>query len=579
MNLINFDDLSVDNELLLTLDNDKSSKYIKIYESYQKHLLKIQVLDFDDLIIYTYKLFLKFPDILKKYQNQIKFLLVDEFQDTNKTQFNLIKLLIKSTNNLTVVGDPNQNIYTWRGADSNLLLNLVKYYPNLKTIILNQNYRSNTGILNLANSVIKNNYNQNQNNCQKSLYSNTIVDHKPQIFWGLDYKSEVKKIIIEIKKFIINGYKYKDILILYRNNSLSREIEEQFRFQKIPFKVFGAFNFFDREEVKDLMSMLKSIYIKDDVSLERTIALIPKFGRRKLDEVLELKSKLNLSIYDAIVFHSEALKPLTKKILTPLIKKIQDYNQNFCSFQSLEKILKDLLEIIGYNLQLKKKQNSKDKKKNVNELKKMLVNFDNEYQEEKISKKMELFFDKINFLDNSKNMDENDDYVSLMTIHSSKGLENEIVFIVSLCEGIFPSSHSLLEANGIAEERRLLYVAITRAKYKLFLSYNFEQQSRYFNHDKPRYDEPRKKSRFLKIPSKFYEKLKDANDFNASNISDKSEMLNLNHNNGDTILHPIFGIGKIIEISQNRSTIKFEDSNYGTRIINPSTLKKIIKDN
>ncbi len=550
--------------------NDETNKYFleaKIYKEYVEHLQFSNSLDYDDLIIFVYELFKNNKIVLKKWQEKFKYYLIDEFQDTNNIQFEIIKMLTKNINNITIVGDPDQNIYSWRGANSKLIRDFELYYPKTKTIYLNQNYRSNNGILDLANNFIKNNYSLLDEVNKKSLFTNILSDYKPTLFSGDEYKDEIKIMILEIKKLIKNNYKYKDIFVLIRSGYLSQEIETQLALNRIPYKVIGSQNFFERKEIKDVLSFIKTIYLKDDTSLTRALSCFTGIGNKKIEEIAKLSEEKGKNIFTIVFEYSNELSNKTKKIIT-------DFSNIFKPFllknnYSIEKITELLIEKFNYLDKFKNRIDKEDKEDNINELLSFINMFEKENKFFNKETKIMDFIDKISLLSNIKE-EKNDNVISILTIHAAKGLENKIIFVPSICDEVLPSFRNMNENKLLQEERRLLYVAITRAKEKLFLSYNtgYSFQTR----------EKRTKSLFFdEIDNKLINYKNLLFDDFENDLQEHKSKIEKNNKNlttfnlNDNIIHPIFGIGNIIDIiNDNIVIVEFE--NGETRTITTSAL-------
>lgn len=412
----------------------------KIYPEYQKRLRANDALDFDDLIIETVHLFMEIPEVLLKYQNLFKFLLIDEYQDTNKSQYYLAKLLAEAHKNIFVVGDMSQAIYSFRGADFRNILNFERDYPDAKIYNLEQNYRSTQTVLDAATNLIKN----NTTHIPLSLWTDKGLGEKIISFTGYSEKDEASFIVDNIREVINSGYSYSDVAVLYRTNAQSRNIEEYFIKNNIPYKIVGGLRFYSRKEIKDVISYLKVIHNpKDSVAWERIINVPPRgIGKKALEGIKE--NKWNLDEIDV------------KTNLS--FKKWTETKEEFSTLEIMDQVL----EASGYIRWLNDgTEENLVRIENIKELRSVASEFLN----------LEEFLENVALIESTdKPSNADQTAVTLMTVHASKGLEFCIVFIVGMEEGLFPHNNSLMELDGIEEERRLAYVAITRAKDKLFLT-------------------------------------------------------------------------------------------------------------
>ena len=443
------------------------SKIAKVYSLYQQELKKNNAMDFDDLIYNCIRLFKEHKDVLEKYQFKFKYIMVDEYQDTNYSQYLLIKMLSEMHKNICVVGDDDQSIYTWRGADIRNILEFEKDFDNVLQIKLEQNYRSTSNIINAAHSVIK----KNNERKEKKIWTDANDGEKIKLYSATSERDESNYIATNIKKMVDNqGYDYKDFAVLYRANSLSRTYEEAFMKYGIPYKIFGGLKFYDRMEIKDILAYFRIIDNKfDDISLKRIIN-VPKrsIGAKTIEKIEAYARENNMSILDAMDEVDDIVST------TKTRESVKKFKLLISSLKALANVLpvSELLDKVLENTNYKKlylEENSVENQsrlENIEELKSVVKEFELNSEDKTLSA----------FLQNatlSTDMDEkikNDNYVSLMTIHSSKGLEFRAVFLVALEEDIFPSSRSILEESKLEEERRLCYVAITRAKEKLFMT-------------------------------------------------------------------------------------------------------------
>lgn len=438
-----------------------------IYKKYNHELQKNNAMDFDDLIYNTVFIFKNFPNILKKYQEQYKYIMVDEYQDTNYGQYILVNLLSKLHKNICVVGDDDQSIYGWRGADVKNILDFEKDYENVTVIKLEQNYRSSSNIIDAAKKVIKNNGMRKD----KSIWTSSSSGEKIQV---VELENDIKEATyvasqIEIQKHEHN-LKYTDFAILYRANSLSRKFEEALSLHGIPYRVFGGLKFFDRMEVKDLIAYLKIIdNPDDDISLKRIIN-VPKrsIGAKSVEKLENYASQLNISLYDALQDAKEILGNTKAQKSIAVFYEIIEQLKKYAIFMPTSELFEKLIEVTGYTLEYEEIKSPENNARldNIGELKSLI----SEYEKTATDPTLRIFLQEAVLSTDMDTSDGQNDYVSLMTMHSAKGLEFDTVFVAATEEGIFPSSRSVMDQIKIEEERRLFYVAITRAKRRLYIT-------------------------------------------------------------------------------------------------------------
>ncbi|MGO5075604.1 DNA helicase PcrA [Clostridium sporogenes] len=448
--------------------NYRKDKIADAYILYQKKLKANNALDFDDLIYKTVELFKTNKEALEFYQRKFKYIMVDEYQDTNKSQYELVKLLASVHRNICVVGDDDQCIYEWRGADISNILNFEKDYKETKVIKLEQNYRSKGNILNAANEVIKNN-SQRKN---KVLRTENENGNKIKVFRAYSDIDEAKFVASEMKKIIKDSDKsFNDFAVLYRTNAQSRIFEDVFMKRDIPYRLIGGLKFYDRKEIKDLMAYLKLINNPlDDISLRRIIN-VPKrsIGDATVKKVQEFANEMDECMY-SVLLDADQILTLSQRSITS-IKKFVSIMNSFIRKKdeiSVSFLIKEILEETGYLKELKSSKNPDDVSR-VENLKE-LVSAAADFEKESEDKSLGMFLEKVALVTDIDNYDEDSDSVAMMTVHSAKGLEFPVVFMVGMENGIFPGTQSLSDPKEMEESRRLCYVAITRAKEQLYIT-------------------------------------------------------------------------------------------------------------
>ncbi len=539
---------SAKNELMDDLELSKFSQsefddvVVMIYREYQEKLMRNNSVDFDDLLTLPIELFKSNPNILKTYQERYKYILIDEYQDTNHVQYLLAKMLSAKYQNICVVGDGDQSIYSFRGANYQNIFNFEKDYPNAEVILLEQNYRSTQNILSAANSVIKN----NKQRKAKNLWTDNNSGDKIIFKKCQNEKDEAYYVVNQINKLIKDGVQLEDIAILYRTNAQSRNFEEVLLENNIPYKIVGAFYFYNRKEIKDLISYLRLIYnTNDDVSLTRIIN-VPKrkIGLKTIEKIVTKANDLNISLFDAI----DSGKELEFK---KLIIELQEKRENL----SLTELVDLVLEKSGIRKELENDHSleSEARLENLEEFKSITKNFEDSYG----IVSLEEFLNEISLVSDVEEHKNSNDVLTLMTVHSAKGLEFKYIFIIGLEESIFPHSRSLSDEMELEEERRLFYVAITRAKEKLWLvCANKRILYGLDNHNPP--------SRFIEeIDDEFIHKEKFTNKKVMNNVDQYAEYVI-----GDKVIHDIYGEGVIVSIDNSILTIAFS---------HPHGIKKMIK--
>lgn len=542
----------------LYVNTDFDEIALEVYRKYEKSLKINNAVDFDDLLILPLKLFNNNPGVLQKYQEKYKYVFIDEYQDTNEPQYILSKMISAKYKNITVVGDADQAIFTWRGANYKNILNFEKDYKDAKVVLLEENYRSTKTILNAANNVIKN----NKVRKEKNLWTQNEEGSKITYYKAFDEKDESNYVVNEIKKLIEKGVNPKDICVLYRANAQSRTVEEAFLTSNISYNIVGSYAFYNRKEIKDLIAYLKLIYNnKDDVSLLRVINY-PKRGiGNKAIENLAIKSNvLDKSLYEVI----DSGKELEFKNMIEEIKKEE-------SHLTLTELIDMVLDKSGMkkSLEDEKSIEADIRLENLEEFKSIAKAM--EINEGIVS--LEELLDKLALVsDVSEQKNDNEDKVTLMTMHAVKGLEYDYVFVVGVEEGLFPHSNSLESNDELEEERRLCYVAITRAKKKLYL---INARSRIL-YGKVSSNVP---SRFInEISDEYIETIGKKEDSNVFKPKiDKNKMMNEDNDlhPGDMVNHDKYGFGVVVTIDGSIATISFKRDGLKKLMKNHKSIHKI----
>lgn len=455
-----------------TFENVYKSDYrmsiiAKIYYRYQTKLRKNNAVDFDDIILNTVKILSENPDVLSKYQDKFRYILVDEYQDTNNSQYLLINLLAQANRNLCVVGDDDQSIYKFRGANIGNILNFEDDYSDVQKITLDQNYRSTQNILDAANSVISN----NKGRMGKSLWTSNGDGNKVFVYTGTNEYDEARYIARQVKKHFDEQGSFSDCAILYRTNAQSRVIEEMLMRESVPYKVLSGLRFYDRKEIKDIIAYLRVVYNpNDDVSLARIINEPKrKIGNATLEKARNIAREKETSLYD-VISHADdypEFKTAIKKLLgfSEIIQSLIKLKDTV----TIEDLTGRILNDTGYMpaLVMEDTTESKTRIENLGEFISVITEFE---KNEETGNTLGEFLENISLVSDIDGYDENEDSAVLMTIHSAKGLEFPIVFLSGLEEGLFPGMRSMESDDDIEEERRLCYVAITRAKEQLYIT-------------------------------------------------------------------------------------------------------------
>ena len=568
-------------EEIKTLDEYSimNKQIVEVYDKYNRTLLESNAMDFSDILLNTYKLLQK-PEILEKVQNKYKYIMIDEYQDTNNLQYKIIDLIARKSSNLCVVGDENQSIYGFRGANILNILNFETNYNNAKIIKLEENYRSTTTILDAANELIKN----NKSSKDKKLWTQNGKGDLIKVLACDNARDEVSRIIEIIKENHQNGIAYRDMTILYRTNAQSRVFEEGLLRYSIPHKVFGGISFYSRAEIKDIIAYLSIIVNpQDELNLQRIIN-VPKrkVGEKGVEKIIAYARENNLNLLEALS-HIKEISGLTavgkEKLLEmyDIIKELKDLSYT----ETASYIVQTLIDKIKYIDYIKENYDDAEARiENIDEFKNSILELENVVGELRLNE----YLENVSLISATDDLEEKSDYVKLMTIHNSKGLEFPIVFLVGFENEIFPGSRAMFEEKEMEEERRLCYVALTRAEKKLYLSHATIR----FVYGQDRLSTP---SVFLKeIPEKlldidikkerlyfaddysdeikaydnsrkFEKKKTEINTKNTIKISDNTkEVLNtLGFKVGDRVKHKKFGLGVIKNIDAKKIYVQYVD--------------------
>lgn len=556
-----------------------SEKVAEIYPRYQRALQKSNALDFDDLIMKTVELFQKFPDILDKYQEKFKFICVDEYQDTNHAQYTLVKLLAEKYQNLCVIGDADQSIYSWRGATIKNIMEFEKDYPEAKTVLLEQNYRSTQLILNAANGVIEKNLQRKA----KKLWTEKSGGEKISQWIADNERHEGQLVAQEIERMLLGSEypHYNDFVVLYRTNAQSRVMEEVFLRHGIPYKIVGGIKFYSRKEVKDILAYLRVIQNPNDVVSLLRIINVPsrKIGAKTIETLQNFASRNGVSLFKAMLLADEieGLSSSKAEQVGEFVKLIQEL-QKLKQENTASGMIKHVLSKSGYKKSLDDGSvEGEARLENISEL----ISVSKKYDELEPSTALSIFLEEVSLISDLDTVDESDNAVTLMTIHSAKGLEFPYVFLVGLEEGIFPHSRSLLNRIELEEERRLMYVAMTRAMERLYLLHTRNRML---------YGETRSNA-----PSQFLADIED--DHVERNYGKKSTRKHFSLAEmdkapipielekgvdsdlaaGDRVAHNVFGPGIVIGITGGVITVAFEDSKVGVKklALSVAPLKRI----
>ena len=589
------DELISPEEYEINVMSDFSKRKIALaYKEYQKELKKNNALDFDDLIVKTVELFRSCPDVLEYFQDRFQYIMVDEYQDTNTAQFKFVSLLAEKYRNLCVVGDDDQSIYKFRGANIGNILGFEKVFPDAKVVRLEQNYRSTQNILNAANQVIQNNMERKR----KSLWTENEEGEKLHFRQFMNAHEEAEYIVGDIsKKVREHDGEYRDFAILYRTNAQSRLFEEKFHMANIPYKLVGGVNFYARKEIKDLLAYLKTVdNARDDLAVRRIIN-VPKrgIGATTLGRVQDYAAERGISFYDALR-EAENISSLGRAAVKvqPFVNFIQSLRSKL-EYLSPSELLKDIIENTGYVEELRAEgtEEAEARIENIDELITKVVTYEEENEEPTLSG----FLEEVALVADIDSVDGDDNQVLLMTLHSAKGLEFPYVYLAGMEDGIFPSYMTITadDPTEIEEERRLCYVGITRAMKDLTLTCaqqrmirgetQYNKVSRFIR-EIPRelvelgrsFEE--KKIKDIPMP-KTYRQMKEA--FKQPAFVPKQfevkKASGLDYTVGDTVKHLKFGVGVVTDITEGgrdyEVTVNFDKAGIKKMFASFAKLKKV----
>ncbi len=558
--------VSPDQALIMANGHEITVLKAKAYAYYSRRQDQMYALDFDDLLLWTVRLFKKFPIVLGKWQHRFQYILVDEFQDIDKVQYELIKQLADSTNEVYVVGDPDQTIYTWRGANVEIIMNFEKDFSPCETIILAQNYRSTPMILNGSNSLIA----HNRQRLEKNLFTDKSEGDKIVHYSAASSEAEAMWITMKIMDLKKKGASYADIAILYRANYISRTLEKSLRDFQIPYVIYGGLRFYDRAEIKDMLCYLRMLVTGDDLAFKRVVNMPRRgVGSKTLGDLFEASRKNQITMYQAI--DKISVGPVIKNSLDSFRKMIERFKQQQKEL-SLDKLLETVFEDTGYRAMLEK-EHEDERILNVKEL----INDMTDYMQAYPDSNLEEYLQMVNLYTDQDEV-KSAEFVQLMTIHAAKGLEFDTVFVAGMSEGIFPSQRALIDGpKALEEERRLAYVACTRAKNKLFLSdpqgfsyvlSNNLVPSRFINEIDEKY-----RSDIGRRIEVGLEKVQQSVQDKGDNFAVPSKTTK--YRNGELITHAVFGDGVVVKINGNIMDVAFNYP-YGVKslMMNHPAIKK-----
>ena len=560
----------------------------KAYSLYQQRLQDSNALDFDDLIMKTVELFKKYPMVLEHYQDRFKYISIDEYQDVNTAQYQLVQLLARKYRNICVVGDPDQGIYGFRGADIRNILNFEEDYPDAEIIKLEQNYRSMGKILRAADSVIANNLSRRE----KRLWTEKGEGNNLKYYQAFDEKDEANYVSRTIKELQDKGYSYKDMAVLYRTNSQSRVIEDFLIRYGIPYQIIGGLRFYDRMEIKDLIAYLRVIYNPaDDISLLRIINKPARgIGAGTVSKLTAFAAEKGLSLYEAClrVEENTALGAAYRNKVKGFINMMEDFRADSQEL-SVALLMQRVIQETGYEAELLAEGTieAQTRLENIQELFSVMSSFQSETGENSLA----AFLEEVSLVSDIDTMDEEGNHVTLMTIHSAKGLEFPVVFMVGMEEGIFPHANSMFDEEELEEERRLCYVGITRAMEELYLCSARERMrfGQYQNNAPSRFlseipaelisgvNEREESSSFTadagfggREPEGDF--IRDIDKESINTVKDSAYQV------GDKIYHPKWGIGVVLSVEDDHGLvlkIEFNDKKVRRLMAEYAPIKRV----
>ena len=544
-----------------------------MYQLYEDYLAEHTYLDFDDLLLKTVSLFEKNKRIRDKWSNRFQYILVDEFQDTNDIQYRLLKYMVNEDTSLFVVGDPDQTIYTWRGANIQLIMNFNRDFKDVQDIVLDKNYRSTQKILDAANSLIR----VNKQRLDKNLYSDNNSGMKPTFFDAENSQKEAEWVANKIFDLRGQGYNYEDIAILYRSSYYTRNFEQVFMKRQLPYRIFGGLRFYQRKEIKDALAYLRVVTNENDDQALLRIINVPRrgIGEKVIENLIEDSAKYGNSIYRVVKENKDAFRK--KDLINDFLDAIElarfEFKENVRPFSD---IMDSLLKKVGYiDMLSEDEEENENRLQNLDELGSVLMDI----QKESPEKTIEEILQDIALYSAQDDISEGN-YISLMTVHTAKGLEFPVVFVVGVGEGVFPNQRAVFEkTDGMEEERRLCYVAVTRAKKECYLTsntgYSFVM------------NESQRESRFIKEMGDYINRLNKTkrpsymDDISYKKVEVKKynqpigrafgEAVTTNsYRPGMLIEHTAFGEGVIISVEGSAIRIAFKNPQHGTKLISTS---------
>jgi DNA helicase-2/ATP-dependent DNA helicase PcrA len=563
-------------------------KTLQVYQVYEEEMKKANSLDFGDLLMKSYDLFRMYPDVLQKYRERFRYISVDEYQDTNHIQYRLVKMLAEEHRNLCVVGDEDQSIYSWRGADITNILTFEKDFPECKVVKLEENYRSTGTIVRAASEVIKNNSQRKD----KTLFTHNDDGDKIVVHEETNEYEEARFCVQRVESLLKEGSRtHRDFAVFYRTNAQSRVIEDQFRSRGIPYKLVGGVKFYERMEIKDVLAYLRGmVNSSDDVSIKRIINVPSRgIGKTTVEKIEEVGIQRKISFFDAISVVADE-----RMVHSGAARKLREFRHLFEKLAEKAKVVKtselfvEVLDATGYILRLKEENTpeSQARIENLEELSNAIRQFEQERGEDAT---LTQFLEEMALVSEADKLEEGDDYVTLMTLHISKGLEFPVVFMIGMEEGLFPSARTFESGDpeSVEEERRLCYVGMTRAREKLFMTYARSRRvwgqeqahppSRFIKEIPQEYllnDSGIRRPKFLdRYQSQYASKpalsIVRAQEFDQipeyESFSDTTDNTN-GYAKGMRVRHPTFGVGNVYSVEgsgeMQKVSVVFQNNTY-----------------